>query len=200
MKVTIDTAHVDNILRVWNGASDSSHAKGTIWYARARAWCEGLGSRTCVGTNRVAGVLAALSPSVAWEINLRDAKAMVEGRSETYAYGYATYGKQVGKALAILEGEDVESSLGPLAHKTRAFYRCIMGPSDYGGVCVDRHGIAVALGRVASARESSLSVGKYRAYEVAYQVAALEVGVLPSVLQAVAWLEWRRQLANEVPI
>jgi len=80
----------------------------------------------------------------------------------------------------------------------RAFFACILDPSDPWAVCIDRHAAAVAYGRTLSDREMKNAVAvtkgadRYQALADAYRAVAAARGMLPMDVQAVTWVTWRR--------
>lgn len=159
------------------------------WYYRCRTWCENQANEYNVALETVVGVLAALSPSCAYETNQRDTVAMLSGRTK---YKYTTYKRNVAKARAIFDGAPVEATLAPKPRrsgmKTLAFYRAIMRPWEPTNVVIDRHALAVAHGETF---EKGVTYRRYRDFVASYQSAARSLGVSPIELQAATWCAWR---------
>jgi hypothetical protein len=81
--------------------------------------------------------------------------------------------------------------------KTGHFYRCILDPMDADAVCIDRHAHDIAVGEEYGARDRGLGAkGRYALIAHCYREAALRLGELPSVLQAVTWVVWRDRLVG----
>ncbi|HKZ21139.1 MAG TPA: hypothetical protein VJQ57_13645 [Acidimicrobiia bacterium] len=180
--------YVRNIRSVWFMASDIQLATGRNWYPEAHATARLLAD----GDVRTgAGLLAALSPQTAWWLN-------VELACEAYEAG--TAGRHTGdscsKANRILAGEDPVDVL-PMGRKTGHFYRAILDPSDAGAVCVDRHAHDVAVGIPYGDWPRGLSTpSRYDLIADCYREVALQLGELPSTVQAVTWVAWRNSLAG----
>ena len=180
---------VSNIMGTYFEATDEDVAAGLGWYAMAHQ----VATRIADGdTERGAGVIAALSPQKAWNENVAIAE-------RAFAEGHAS--KQVSdacnKADHILWGS--HSPLDILGgNKVRNFYRAIMGDED--AVVIDRHAFDVALGRIGddASRRILSRVGVYDTFAQAYRIAAQRLSdafgetILPSQVQAVTWLAWRR--------
>jgi hypothetical protein len=145
-----------------------------------------------------AGVVAALSPSCEWDVNLRCAMALVRSRGLRSSDDDTRFQSRVncGKGARILSGELPLDVLG--GAKVRSFYVCILDPSDPTAVCVDRHAAAVAYGFTMSDKQMSravavlASVDRYEAIAEAYRAVASARGLLPLEVQAVTWVAWRR--------
>lgn len=103
-------------------------SEGSIWYTRARIWIRELHYQTGIPSYKIAGVISALSPMVAWGNTIRQTKELCEA----YAFGLtldnvitSTYKQQRNKAIEILTSDapDIPAILGKRAYKTLAFYR-----------------------------------------------------------------------------
>jgi hypothetical protein len=177
---------VRRVLRVYRAATHAQTSEGLAWYHHAHGVAASLDP---ADPRRAAGVLAALSPRVSWARNVElAARAYADGRAS------GTLGFSVRAADAILAGADPLSVLnGP---KVRAFYTLISDPDDPVTVCVDRHGIDVAVGRrLTDAQRSAwyplTRRDLYEAFADCYRRAARRLGVRPAQVQAVTWVHWR---------
>jgi len=171
--------------------SDPVRVEGTGWYPRAWEFARRVqvqtrgASAAWVDAPRievVVGVIAALSPQVGWDSQLKFVPEFVRTRGESAHPGFA---KNLDKARAIManpSGDPLEV-LGGL--KVRAFYRAILG--DEFSIVVDRHAVAAALGKPVESVPDPL----YRECIVAYSAASVSVGMSPRDLQAAVWCEWR---------
>ncbi len=179
---------VANILACHDRASESVRADGRRWYPAARDIAATLDPDA---PERAAGVIAALSPQTSWSENVRLARrAYATGRADGHIRLFCA------RANAIKNnGETPLSVLG--GKKVRSFFTLIADPYDWYTVCVDRHAVAVALGRTLSDRERKIleRVGVYDYIADAYRIAAHSLGIAPHELQAITWLEWRRETA-----
>ncbi len=180
------TLRVRRVLRVFRQATAEQYLNGADWYRNAHGLAVSLDP---ADPRRAAGVIAALSPMVSWARN-------VELAGRAYADGYASgaLGMSCRAADRILGGEDPADVLvGP---KVSAFFRLIADPADTQSVCVDRHAIAVAVGRrlTDAERQAQYAIstpGRYALFAEAYRRAAEIVGHLPSQVQAITWVRWR---------
>lgn len=182
--------YTDNIRAVWLSATDSDIATGASWYARAHAVAERVGRGDVeVG----AGILAALSPQCSWKDNVRQALARPASPRGTFRGNTRA---RILVANAIHRGFKPLDTLKGL--KTRGFYLGILTSGETAEVCIDRHAISIALGRMATDKERRLDGrcrkdrAQYAAYAAAYVEVSQETGYSPAQLQAITWVAWRR--------
>lgn len=172
------------ILAAWENSSASDRAEGIAWYQNAHALALEIGSGDAATG---AGILAALSPRIAWPQNVAAARAVVAGGKRKVP----ALGGSVRKARRILAGEAPELVLsGP---KVLSFYASILGPGP--AVCIDRHAGRVALGWSMTADEVAVwlsRVGVYSRIAGAYRDVAHRIGMAPRDLEAVTWVWYRR--------
>lgn len=180
--------YVQNILTVWDAATEEQRAAGRTWYPTAHQ----VADMMCDGDVRMgAGLLAALSPQTSWWMNVELAADAYESGSPSRHVGDA-----LGKAAKILAGIDPKDVL-PMSRKTGNFYRCILDPAEPEAVCVDRHAHDVAVGEPYGAQDRGLSAkGRYALIAHCYREAAQRLGELPMVVQAVTWVAWRDSLTG----
>lgn len=100
-------ARIRDRLECWYGLASAAHiAAGRTWYSDAHAFAEAVAERTGLPLYKICGVIAALSPAVYWELNKRQAEALcvayVDG-GDLLDVAASTYGRQVRKAVCILE-------------------------------------------------------------------------------------------------
>jgi len=161
------------------------------WYYDARDIAALLGRRNGVPTATAAGIIAALSPGCSWDRNLDDAARLMQ--DGTAFSGAGTYRANVRKAQRILAGEKPLRVLG--GPKVISFYLCIMRPWSRIPVCVDRHAMAIVMGRKLTGKERA-ALGKpaqYRKIASQYREAAAVMGKVPSAVQAASWVAQRLQ-------
>ncbi len=178
-----------NIIKCYETASTVSIQNGAIWYREANDTATMIGQLSGYKSYQAlfvgAGILAALSPQVEWGDNIQWAiQLVVKGiRKQTYA--------NHNKALRILQGEKPYNVLG--GAKVRAFYKAIVAPEGSGEPVIDRHALAIYMGRNVTEKElhyleSPKVMGKLQG---AYKRASNEVGIHHHELQAITWVEWR---------
>jgi hypothetical protein len=175
----------NNVRKVYARATDADLAVGRNWYANAHE----IAKEIAFGNARIgAGVLAAISPMMGWKQNIATAKKMIQ----TLQFK-GCLGNSCRKAERICLGEDPWTVLQ--GNKVLAFFSNIVYPNQYGEVTIDRHAIAIALGRNATNAEAQKlsNIKYYNEVADAYRNIAREVGLKPHELQAVCWVTWRRE-------
>lgn len=212
-----------NITKVFRLATDSDRAAGYGWYGRARDLAERLAAQapTSVGTlldedevHKAAGVIAAISPRLAWRKNVEYAELayhyfatnpFTDPTSDVavawFAGSIPTLNVNAKKAYRILLGDDPELVLG--GPKVTAFYHTIVNPTDVRSVVVDRHAVDIAYGRTMDddTRNKALSGKRYGIvaglYVRAAEIISKELGEewTPARVQATTWTYWRRERA-----
>lgn len=188
-----------NLLDLYKAAGPTIREEGMRWYQEANKIALSLTERFLLAScSHAAGVIAVLSPAVQWEVNCRDAESVCAAR-KGQDVTVSTYGQFKEKALAIRDGDDPIKWINPrTAPKTYAFWKCIKDPDNAAHVVIDRHAIAALLGRHLTDKERGgilKKVGAYQKYSQVYKDAAIEVGILPSQMQAICWIQWRNNHA-----
>jgi hypothetical protein len=223
-----------NITAVFRAATDGDRAVGHGWYGRARKLAEDLATAAMADPDvmptpseyerqvrRAAGVIAALSPRLAWRKNVeyaqlayvvwgaieRDARQGLElltddTKAAVFAGMIPTLNANARKAYRILQGEDPELVLG--GPKVTAFYWTIVNPDDPRAVVVDRHAVGIAFGRPMTDDEISKALGSQKRYSAvaelyrrAARIVSKDLGEVwtPAQVQAATWTYWRRERA-----
>lgn len=208
MKHSNPTDGARRLLACWHSASNAQRDAGLHWYPNALAECRTLATRYGISTQCVAGVVAALSPGLRWEVNIDHAEQAIAawraGASVDQPNSWpvvGVYGRSnTRKALAILAGADpLELFSERTSPKVRSFFLSILG--DLTQVCIDRHAIAAWRGTPftdsAPIRKSELDAAR-----ADYRLVADIVRVVPRDLQAVVWTVYRESdradiLAND---
>lgn len=182
--------HPHHVRAVFERANEHTRAAGVRWYSDAITAVRRQLGEWHPPTATIAGVLAALSPRMPWERNVDlAADALLRGAAR------GALSQNCAKANAILAGADPERILS--GRKVRAFYYCLAYPfSD--AVCVDRHAVCVAAGRHLPERAGGAILARVGAYDRAaycYRHVAAELGAgwRPMDVQAVTWLQWRKE-------
>lgn len=182
-----------NIRRMLKQATPEQWAEGEVWYQDAHTFARGLAERFGITLEQAAGVTAALSPNTFWPTNMDNAVKMCQTRKAP------TFGGNVAKARAILDGADPLDVLG--GPKTRAFYANIVAPDDMDGpATIDRHACDLACGlrRAGTYRRELRAVNGYQQLAAAFVAVARRMGLAACVVQAIAWVVWRDLAHAEV--
>ena len=177
---------------------------GHDWYVEANVVAKTVGVLAGYANDVGAGILSAQSPMRDWDLNIAISLLLVTKGTRKH------FVVQHNKALAIMQGRDPMKVLGARATKTKAFYQAIIEPNnDTTKSVIDRHAVAVYMGRSVSDRElKALDSNKvYDRIANAYLRASKETGLNHHILQAMTWTQWRqdkgysqassRQLATE---
>lgn len=172
-----------NVRKVYRRAESIDHTEGRAWYKEAQSIAREIGQGD---TRKGAGIIAALSPMVRWDKNIEYAREGVQSHVFT-----GNFRKNNDKARRIFEGDAPESVLG--GDKVRAFYENILTGGESETPVVDRHALAIALGRPLNDRERKITRAQYKRVAQVYRDVAREFKLAPSVLQAITWVAWRRE-------
>jgi len=190
------TQYTRNILKVFTQCTGDEVQHGLNWYSDAKQEAQNIADKYQLPLHVVIGVIAALSPTNSWEMNLRNADTMchifVDG-------GYvedtkpSTYKTMRDKAWSILQTmphniDDVAFILnGP---KITDFAYCIMGND----VCViDGHAWCIANADRRTMQEVPNIGKKLRAeLQQAYSNAGKKHNMTAYEMQAATWVAWKR--------
>ena len=148
-----------------------------------------------VSKRQVLGIISALSPLKEWNKNKELAVDLI-------LTGNAGHMKRnVQKARDILAlNDDInldDNILNILnGEKTKAFYYNMAYPKRKTGVTVDRHAIAIAIGRTATNKEQAISKEVYTFIEKCYIITAETLNLAPLHLQSITWQTWKRVKAG----
>ena len=178
------TDYEANIRAAFDAATPDDLAKGLRWYANAQREGRAVGPTL----HRGVGVIAALSPMQAWDVNIELARKLAKLHAEgapmpTTGFGFK---KNVAKAWAILDGtKPLDALRGP---KVRSFYRNMLGCST--SVTVDRWAVRIAMGD--PKHDGTVPSGEYDAMADAFRSVADDLGMTARELQAATWTWVRR--------
>jgi len=179
-----------NIMAEYERATPKNKADGWQWYANMRTWCETVAIQHGTYTNRVIGMFAVLSPMITVEQCKRAVvEVLVDGDTDL------NYPANVEKARQVLAG-NYEAVQG---QKVTAFEEAIDHPWGDSTPVIDRHAVAVYMGRTVSdyARGGLARKKVFNRVVGAYRKAASEHGIPVHVMQAIVWESWReRNVSN----
>ena len=187
---------VQNILTTYHNATDEEKAHGVKWYRLAKREATKIGREFGVSVNTVIGVIAALSPNLGWNVNLKSARDLIE----CFANGgsiddvkVSSYPANKRKAWDMLEQRMVRKKvlMAKLnGKKTTAFFANIVGLDV---VTVDGHAKNIYDGMRRVLKNNNVGVKEYGIIADAYTEAAKAVGIKGFQMQAITWVAWRRQ-------
>ena len=190
---------VTNLKRVYKMATPEHIKAGKLWYTEAHAFCVDLAIRHNVEIDKVVGILSVLSPQVSWPVNKQAAQNLLATGD---CPGYTGYKANIAKARNILQGGDIQQTLGHgtrYGAKVQAFFDNIRFPTESFMVTVDTHALRAAFDIVDVPRalsravfESSLNAE----IQLAYKHVALGYNLRPCQLQAIIWLVVKDNLSH----
>tara|TARA_R110000782_G_C14738237_1_gene405907 strand:+ start:478 stop:1059 length:582 start_codon:yes stop_codon:yes gene_type:complete len=157
------------------------------WYLEAHNFAIRLTEKFDVTIEQAIGVISVLSPRMQWNANKKQAILLIASGN------CKSMNVPKEKARKILcetdEKRILEIIKGP---KTTNFYLNIRYPARSDRVTVDRHAIAITLGRTATDAELSLSLNQYQFIEKCYIMVANRLNLAPLHLQSITWQTWKR--------
>lgn len=209
-----------NLISYYRKATTEEIIAGKHWYNDAYELAVELAQNSSFTVSQTAAIIAILSPRMSWDRNVELARYFVKTGSTVTANGKQIHTKQqISKLLAVASlnvfpvaqesaieriickhygktGKNGQLLKSGLPSKTLNFYFNIRaGNSEH--VTVDAHAAGAALDSFAGYDERGiLAVRHYEEIASAYVSAAAITGMLPSQLQAVVWLVYRRLLGD----
>jgi hypothetical protein len=198
----MSTISTRNVTRVFRLATNAQVTSGLNWYSDAHNIAVALGDTYGVGTNRAAGVLAALSPLRSWgdNVNLATRFIVAGGLTE------GAFATSLDKAQRILDGDGTIKGICAIlnGNKTVSFFENISTNGHTNTVTVDRHAYDVATNtRHTDDTRASVTGKRYttaaNAYVRAAAILTKERGytIYPAQVQAITWVAWRARYWNE---
>ena len=175
----------NNIIKTYTLATSEERQD---WYLSANNYCRYLSDKHQLPLDKVIGIVSALSPRKEWSLNKRIAEELILtgdcGQMKVF----------VGKAKDIRDTQGNEKDILSILNgpKIKSFYMNIKYPDSVVNVTVDRHAIAVALGRIATNEEQSLSEKQYQFFKECYIWTAQALDIKPLLLQSITWEAWKR--------
>lgn len=164
-------------------------AKALAWYAEGRAWIADLSATHHVPTERIAAIVAVLSPQQGWDEQLAWTGRVLSALANGKPIPGPGLPANKAKARRIWEGEGIDSVLG--GDKVRSFYANLTG--DEYEVTVDRHALAIAYD---GDPPEWITPKRYAAVRDAYRIVAITLGYTPAAIQALTWVYWREVKAG----
>jgi hypothetical protein len=169
-----------NVRNAWNTASPDQINRGRVWYRVAHDLAEIVGNGD---VRKGAGIIAALSPRMPWDRNVKLATDAGQGNV------HGAMSASLAKVQAILDGADPATVL-PMTAKTGHFFTNISDPDNGDAITVDVWAHRIATGNCKSA--GPRNVRDYAECAEAYRIVAHEMSELGHVVQAGTW-NWARE-------
>jgi hypothetical protein len=176
----------NNILKVLNKSQDTDR---NDWYKEAHEWCKTQAKENNLSLAVIIGIVSAVSPMKRWDLTKRIATGFITKGTAGHTKNQMDKAREI-LALNSPTDDQVTSILrGP---KTTNFYLDIMHYNNRTHVTIDRQAIQVAIGRIMSDKEMSMTEPQYNWFKECYIYTANILGIRPSMLQSITWLTWRK--------
>jgi ribosomal protein S9 len=197
----------NNIIKTYNKKTESEL---NDWYQEAHDFgIEVSEMFKGVSKRQVLGIISALSPLKEWNKN----KELAVDLILTGNAGHMKRNVQKARDILALKGSGIYCNHDEFlsyndsmvldfkireilnGEKTKAFYTNMAYPKGK-GVTVDRHAIAIAIGRTATNKEQAISKDVYTFIEKCYIMTSETLGLAPLHLQSITWQTWKRVKAG----
>ena len=179
---------VDNIMSVYN----NTQVKGdSNWYVDASQLANDLANEFGLTKLQVAGIIASLSPLKSWDENQKIAKQFLKYGSAKHTRAMVSKAKDIKAYNESMQREFILATLN--GNKISSFFLNIAYPNESNAVTIDRHAIAVCLGRNILEHEGKgITDAQYEFLASCYRDASTKLNVLPNQVQSVTWVKWRK--------
>ncbi len=185
---------VDNLKKTLEQATEHDTQLGLESFFKYNRIVAMIAAKTGFVTRVAAAVFSALSPNNDYWGNLRDAHTLLAAARDGLdieAFTVSTYGNNKRKAWQIAHGAEPLDLI--VAKKTRSFFLNVYDPTDPHPVTVDGHMVNIWKRK----RENLVGLRwddkkNYERIADDVRVLARERGVIPSQMQGILWLTWRR--------
>jgi len=178
----------NNIKKTYNVSLAGEHNN---WYQEARDFGTDVASLFDVPISKVLGVTSVLSPLKEWSNNKKLTVEFIASGD----CGHMKNNKKKAKEIMALDDDSaLEFNILRIINgqKTTAFFLNMMYPNRTDYVTIDRHAVAVAIGRIATEFEQSLTKNQYKFLSDCYIMVANKLGFAPLHLQSITWQTWKR--------
>lgn len=139
--------------------------------------------------NKVAGVIAALSPQRHWKTNLKLAKEFIKAGEARHMPVFLK------KARDIVQSDGSVEAISDIlkGRKITSFFLNIVGDDESKTLTIDRHALSIALGKKTSEEDyRGITKNQYQFFVNAYIIEAKKVGVSPLLMQSSTWVRYRK--------
>ena len=154
------------------------------WYQEANDFGKDVAKLFDIPLSKVLGIVSVLSPLREWELNKKQAIEFISSGD----CGHMKNNKQKARDIMSLDNDSaLEFNILKIINgrKTTAFYLNMMYPNRKDYVTIDRHAIAIAIGRNATESEQSLTKNQYTFLKDCYIMVADTLGLAPLHLQSI---------------
>jgi len=166
---------------------------GGEFYTEANLFAGKLAENYKLPLLNVAGIIAALSPQQAWDVNKRQSVQYLKTGKATGATG-----ERLRKCDKIRDAKTVNEILQILGgEKTKNFFLNISGENS--AVCIDRHALSCAVfppSEICAISNTfrKTTIKQYNFFADCYKLAAQKVGEQPATFQAIVWNAVREKI------
>jgi hypothetical protein len=175
-----------NIIDSYVRSSDACREDGMAWYFKAHTLAVELAHVAGISVERMAAIIAVLSPRSAWGTNVKNATRAAYGELSAMR----GLGGSIAKARALLDGAPFEDVVK--GEKVNAFWQNIYRPASSRAVTIDAWAAGVCAGRrLSNAEMAGLTTVQRRRLVAAYLDVADRLGIQGHQLEAVTWCELR---------
>ena len=178
----------NNIKKTYNVSLAGEHNN---WYQEAQTWAYDVAKLFDIPLSKVLGVVSVLSPLKEWSNNKKLAIQFIASGD----CGHMKRNKQKARDIMALDDDSaLEFNILKIINgqKTTAFFLNMMYPNRTDYVTIDRHAIAIAIGRNANEFEQALTKNQYKFLRDCYILVAETLGLAPLHLQSITWQTWKR--------
>lgn len=178
----------NNIKKTYNVSLDSEFNN---WYREANDFGYDVAKLFDIPISKVLGVTSVLSPLKEWSNNKKLAVEFIASGD----CGHMKNNKKKARDIMALDNDSaLEFNILKIINgqKTTAFFLNMMYPNRSDYVTIDRHAIAIAIGRNATEFEQSLTKNQYKFLRDCYILVAETLGLAPLHLQSITWQTWKR--------
>jgi hypothetical protein len=178
----------NNIKKTYSVSLDNEHNN---WYQEARDFGSDVAKLFDIPISKVLGVTSVLSPLKEWGNNKKLAVEFIASGD----CGHMKNNKKKARDIMALDDDSaLEFNILKIINgqKTTAFYLNMMYPNRTDYVTIDRHAVAIAIGRNATEFEQSLTKNQYKFLKDCYIMLAETLGLAPLHLQSITWQTWKR--------
>lgn len=182
-----------NIKNVLDRSETTEIDEGRIAFFRYKEVCQNIADFYDVDFNTCVAVFVALSPNSSYHLNLRSLVSVLDGYKsgrELESVKVATYNHCRDRAWTYLNGVDFLSVVK--GKKIRSFYFNIVNPLDPFNVTIDGHAVNIWKNQKVGLKDVAAARFNYEKVADDYRAVALSSSLLPSQVQAITWMSWRR--------
>lgn len=180
----------DNIQEIWGMTNLDTYREGLGWYPAAHNYAQELAAKYDTSPMITAGIISALSPKKEWHLNRRMADDFFKKGWNKTGHWYQQMGKakriSALRKLTTITIQDVETVLN--GRKTVNFFNCIYNPDTKDHVCIDSHGMNIAMGW----SKSHITEKQYDFLKEEYIKFANSVTLRPIEVQSILWLTYKK--------